>query len=70
MRTSASMIWEDKILNFYAFGWGPRAVRRYRDGDELIWEYVDGSVTRMERLCTLPEENKVPKPRGRRFELF
>ena len=70
MRPSASMIWEDKILNFYAFGWGPRAVRRYRDGDELIWEYVDGSVTRMERLCTLPAENKVPKPRGRRLELF
>ena len=70
MRTSASMIWEDKILNFYAFGWGPRAGRRYRDGDELIWEYIDGSVTRMERLCTLPEENKVPKGRGRRLELF
>ena len=70
MRTSASMIWEDKILNFYVFGWGPRVVRRYRDGEELIWEYVDGSVTRMERLCTLPEGNKVPKPRGRRLELF
>jgi hypothetical protein len=27
-------------------------------------------VTRMERLCTLPEENKVPKPRGMRFEFF
>ena len=58
------------ILNFYIFGWGPRVVRRYRDGEELIWEYADGSVTRMERLCTLPEGNKVPKARGRRFELF
>ena len=70
LRTSASMIWEDKALNFYAFGWGPRVVRRYLDGDELIWEYVDGSVTRMERLCRLPEEHKVPRPRGRRIELF
>ena len=70
LRTSASMIWEDKTLNFYAFGWGPRVVRRYLDGDELIWEYVDGSVTRMERLCRLPEEHKVPRPRGRRIELF
>ncbi len=70
MRTSASMIWEDKILTFYVFGWGPRVVRRYRDGDELIWEYVDGSVTRMERLCRLPEEYKVPEPRGRRIELL
>jgi hypothetical protein len=70
LRTSASMIWEDKVLNFYAFGWGPRVVRRYRDGDELIWEYADGSVTRMERLCTLPEEHRQPAPRGRRIELF
>jgi len=70
LRTSASMIWEDKTLNFYAFGWGPRVVRRYLDGDELIWEYLDGSVTRMERLCRLPEEHKVPQPRGRRIELF
>ena len=70
LRTSASMIWEDRTLNFYAFGWGPRVVRRYRDGDELIWEYVDGSVTRMERLCRLPAEHKVPQPRGRRIELF
>ena len=28
MRTSASMIWEDEILNFYVFGWGPKVVRR------------------------------------------
>jgi len=70
LRTSASMIWEDKTLNFYAFGWGPRVVRRYLEGDELIWEYLDGSVTRMERLCRLPEEHKVPQPRGRRIELF
>ncbi len=70
MRTSASMIWEDSTLNFYVFGWGPKVVRRYREGDELIWEYVDGSVTRMERICRLPEKHKVPRPRGRRIELF
>ncbi|MEM1154272.1 MAG: hypothetical protein AAGI44_09030 [Pseudomonadota bacterium] len=70
MRTSASMIWEDGILNFYAFGWGPKVVRRYREGDQLIWEYVDGSVNRMNRLCALPEEHKIPAPRGRRYRLF
>lgn len=69
-RTSASMIWEDGILNFYAFGWGPKAVRRYRDGDQLVWEYIDGSQTRMERICTLPAEHKTPRPRGRRIALF
>ena len=69
-RTSASMIWEDGVLNFYAFGWGPRVVRRYRDGEQLVWEYADGSVTRMDRLCQLPLAQRVPAPRGRRFKLF
>ena len=70
MRTSASMIWEEGVLNFYAFGWGPQVVKRYSDGEQLVWEYLDGSVNRMERLCTLPEEHKVPEPRGRRFKLL
>lgn len=69
-RTSASMIWNEGVLDFHVFGWGPVVVRRYLDGDQLIWEYADGSLTRMDRLCTLPEEAKLPKPRGRRFELF
>ena len=69
-RTSASMIWEEGVLNFYVFGWGPQVVRRYRDGDQLIWEYADGSTTRMERLCRLPDENKIPEPRGARLKLW
>jgi hypothetical protein len=28
-RTSASMIWNDGILDFHVFGWGPVVVRRY-----------------------------------------
>ena len=64
------MIWEDDILNFYVFGWGPKVVRRYRDGENLIWEYADGSVNRMERLCQLPEEHKTPRPRGPRYRLY
>lgn len=69
-RSSASMEWENRVLKFRAFGWGPVVVRRYLDGEHLIWEYLDGSVTRMERLCTLPEEHKIPTPRGPRFKLF
>ncbi|MGI9344996.1 MAG: hypothetical protein ACR2PW_01880, partial [Gammaproteobacteria bacterium] len=69
-RTSASMIWEEGVLNFYAFGWGPKVVRRYLDGQQLVWEYADGSTTRMDRLCTLPPEHKQPKPRGWRLQLF
>ncbi len=69
-RTSAGKFWNQGVLDFRVLGWGPVVVRRYMDGDQLIWEYVDGSVTRMDRLCTLPAEHKVPKPRGRRWALF
>ncbi len=69
-RTSASMIWNDKVLDFHVFGFGPVAVRRYLDGEQLIWEYADGSVTRMDRLCKLPKEHIKPKPRGQRIKLF
>ncbi len=60
-RTSASMIWNDGVLDFHVLGWGPVVVRRYMEGDHLVWEYVDGSVTRMERLCQLPEFHRVPR---------
>ena len=68
-RTSASMIWNEGVLDFHVFGWGPVVVRRYMDGEQLIWEYADGSITRMDRLCQLPEEHKYPKPRGPRYQL-
>lgn len=70
MRTSASMIWDGGVLNFHAFGWGPVVVKRYRDGGQLVWEYLDGSATRMDRICRLPENEKTPEPRGRRYKLF
>ena len=69
-RTSASMIWQDQVLNFYVFGWGPLVVRRYLDGDQLIWEYADGSTTSMKRICRLPPEHKTPRPRGAQLKLF
>ena len=69
-RSSASMIWNDGVLDFHVFGWGPIVVRRYLDGDQLIWEYADGSITRMDRICTLPADKKIPKPRGPRYSLF
>jgi hypothetical protein len=59
-RTSASMIWNNGVLDFHVFGWGPVVVRRYLDADQLVWEYANGSVTRMKRICTLPEEHKLP----------
>jgi len=68
-RSSASLVWNKGILEFHVFGWGPVVVRRYLDQGQLIWEYVDGSVTRMNRICRLPESEKVPRPRGRRIRL-
>ena len=69
-RTSASMIWKNGVLDFHVFGWGPVVVKRYLDGDQLIWEYADGSITRMDRICSLPESERVSTPRGPRYSLF
>ncbi|MCP5059973.1 MAG: hypothetical protein GY937_24995 [bacterium] len=69
-RTTASMIWNGGVLDFRVFGWGPVVVQRYLDGDQLIWEYADGSITRMDRICSLPEDQKIPRPRGHRISLF
>jgi hypothetical protein len=69
-RSSASMVWNNGVLDFHAFGWGPVAVKRYRQGDQLVWEYIDGSKTYMNRICTLPEDQINPEPRGPRIALF
>ena len=62
-RTSASMIWNNGVLDFHVLGWGPVVVRRYLEGDHLIWEYADGTTTRMNRICKLPEAHRVPRRR-------
>ena len=64
------MYWNDGVLDFRVFGWGPVVVRRYPDGEQLVWEYLDGSVTRMDRICRLPETHEVPTPRGRGISFF
>ena len=53
-RTSALMVWNEGVLDFHAFGFGPVVVRRYLDGDTLVWEYLGGAITRMQRICKLP----------------
>ena len=45
-RTSASMVWNNGVLDFRPFGWGPVVVRRYMEDEQLVWEYADGSVGR------------------------
>lgn len=73
-RTSASMTWNNQVLDFNAFGWGPVVVKRYLEqgpkGEQLVWEYADGSTTHMDRICHLPQDHKNPAKRGRRIALF
>jgi hypothetical protein len=69
-RTSSSMIWNNGVLDFHVFGWGPVVVKRYLDGKQLVWEYADGSTTHMDRICSLPAGHKIPTPRGRRYAFF
>ena len=68
-RTAAEMVWNQGVLDFHVFGWGPVVVRRYLENDQLVWEYVDGTTTRMNRICRLPDDQKVPAPRGPRIKL-
>ncbi|MBO77999.1 MAG: hypothetical protein CMQ22_00330 [Gammaproteobacteria bacterium] len=69
-RTSAGMFWNKAVLDFKVFGWGPVVVRRYLSGEQLVWEYADGTTTYMDRICELPDEHKTPKPRGLRLQFF
>jgi hypothetical protein len=69
-RSSASMTWNKNVLEFNVFGFGPVVVNRYMDGQQLVWEYADGSTTYMDRICTLPSDQINPKPRGLRYKLF
>ena len=69
-RTSADVVWNDGVLDFHAFGWGPVVVRRYLRGDQLVWEYADGSVTIMDRICRLPADKKIPRKRGPRYKVL
>lgn len=69
-RSSAGMFWNNGILDFRVLGWGPVVVRRYREGEQMVWEYADGSVTHLDRLCQLPQQHRVPEPRGPRYSIF
>ena len=51
------MIWNAGVLEFRAFGWGPVVVRRFLEGEQLVWPYADGSVTRLDRICRLHDRH-------------
>jgi len=53
MRTCSSVNFIDGVMTHYAFGLIP-VVRRYLDGDELVWTYPGHGETRMKRICKLP----------------
>lgn len=54
MRIFAAAEWVGGALELRPFG-GPFArVRRWLEGDELVWDYPGVGVTRMRRICTVP----------------
>jgi len=69
-RTSAGIRWTDGVLNFQVFGWGPTVVKRYMDGDMMVWEYANGGVSHMKRICHLPEKEIIPALRGPRYKIW
>jgi hypothetical protein len=69
-RTSASMTWNNKVLECNVFDFGPIEVKRYTKGQQLVWEYTDGSTTYMDRICILPANKIISQPRGPRYQLF
>ena len=69
-RSSDSMMWCNGILEFNIFEWGPVLVRRYMDGDDVLWDLPDGSTTRMKRICQLPEEEHVWQTKGPKIKLL
>ncbi len=55
MRIFAAAEWVDGALVMRPLG-GPFAhVTRHREGDELVWDYPVAGVTRMKRICRLPD---------------
>lgn len=69
-RTSAGAFWNNGVAEFRVLGWVPVVVKRYMDDEQAVWEYADGSVTRMDRLCQLPDSHKQPTLRGPRLAFF
>lgn len=51
----AKMRWEEDGLKFRPFNLPVDMVTRSLDGDDLIWKYADGDVTRLKRICKLPK---------------
>ena len=57
IRTWSSEKFIDGVLHHYAFGLIP-VVKRYLDGDELVWTYPGFGETRMKRICRLPRKSE------------
>lgn len=51
----AKMRWEEDGLKFRPYNLPIDMVTRSIEGNELVWKYANGDVTRMKRICKLPE---------------
>jgi hypothetical protein len=61
--TFVSVDYRDGVMEFHPFGLPNTVVRRWMDGEELVWTYprIEGEV-RMKRICELPPEHRERHP--------
>ena len=56
INTWVSIEWVDAVLDFHPFGLPYTIVKRWREGDELVWTYPRFEAEiRMKRICRIPE---------------
>jgi hypothetical protein len=57
-RIRAAIRWnEEKTLEFRPWGLATLVTRRLEDDDTLLWKYPGQPLSRLERICRLPEPN-------------
>ncbi len=58
VNTFVAIDFRDGVMSFHPFGLPFTIVKRWMDGDELVWTYpaIEGEI-RMKRICKLPREH-------------
>ena len=66
-RTSASMIWEDNVLNFYVFGWGPKPSTGTATATSLYGNMPMAARPAWSAFARFPTRTKPQNPEARAF---
>ena len=57
LNTWVSIEWQNDVLKFHPFGLPYAIVTRRLDGDQLVWTYPGKGEVRMERICSVPDQD-------------